>query len=127
MLTKFIRLSILPVALIALAMPALADSDKGNSGKAPPGQSGKLVPSVGTPPGLAKKPLNMPPGQAKKIYRAGEHLPNGYTWIDDLGRWRLPPLRPGEGYVRYDNEVYRVARDTAVVLEALGIVSDLLN
>ena len=95
MLTKFIRLSILPVALIALAMPALADSDKGNSGKAPPGQSGKLVPSVGTPPGLAKKPLNMPPGQAKKIYRAGEHLPNGYTWIDDLGRWRLP--RSGRG------------------------------
>lgn len=36
MLTQFIRLSILPVALIALAMPALADSDKGNSGKAPP-------------------------------------------------------------------------------------------
>jgi len=127
MLTKFIRLSILPVALIALAMPALADSGKGNSSKAPPSQSGKVAPSFRTPPGLATKPRGMPPGQAKKIYRAGEHLPNGYTWIDDLGRWRLPPLRPGEGYVRYDNEVYRVDRDTAVVLEALGIVSDLLN
>jgi hypothetical protein len=127
MFPKFISLLILPLSLIALAMPALADSGKGNSGKAPQGQSGKVAPSVGTPPGLAKKPLGMPPGQAKKIYRAGDHLPNGYTWIDDLGRWRLPPLRPGEGYVRYDNEVYRVVRDTAVVLEALGIVSDLLN
>jgi hypothetical protein len=111
----------------ALAMPAIADNGKGNASKDNPGKSGKVVSSPGTPPGLAKKPLNAPPGQAKKLYRVGERLQNGYTWIDDLDRWRLPPLLPGQGYVRYDNEVYRVARDTATVLEAIGIVSDLLN
>ena len=114
-------------AASALALPALADNGKGNDGKIAPGKSGKIVSSPGTPPGLAKKPLNLPPGQAKKIYRMGERLQDGYTWIDDLDRWRLPPLLPGQGYVRYDNEVHRVARDTVTVIEAIGIVSDLLN
>ncbi|MFD0978031.1 hypothetical protein [Tropicimonas aquimaris] len=110
------------IALAASAAPGLADNNKPNKiYKVPPGKV------AGTPPGLAKKPGGMPPGQYKKIYRHGEILPRDYVWITDYDDWRLPPLRPGEGYARYDNEVYRVVRDTAVVLEALGIVSDLMR
>ena len=100
----------------------MADNKKpGKAHKMPPGKV------AGTPPGLAKKPGGMPPGQYKKIYRRGDVLPRGYVWIDDYERWRLPPLAPGQRYVRYDNEVYRVARDTATVIEAIGIVSNLLR
>ncbi len=109
------------VALFAFAGAGLAESKKpGKSGFIPPGQSG-------TPPGLAKKPGGMPPGQYRKTYRKGETLPGGFQWITDYDLWRLPPLVPGQGYARYDNEVYRVARDTAVVIEAIGIVSDLMR
>ncbi|WP_138465697.1 RcnB family protein [Poseidonocella sp. HB161398] len=107
---------------LSLALPAAADSKKPDKVQTlPPGAS------AGTPPGLAKKPAGLPPGQLKKIYRRGEVLPGGLVWITDYGKWRLPPLAPGEGYARYDGEVYRVARDTAVVLEAIGIVTDLMR
>ena len=114
------------VALTALAGPGMADNKKSgkSNGKAyvvPPGKVKE------TPPGLAKKPGGMPPGQYKKVYRKGDKLSGDYVWIDDNYRWRLPPLMPGQGYVRYDNEVYRAARDTATVIEAIGIVSDLLR
>lgn len=112
----------LSVFLAALAGPGVADSKKpGKAYVAPPGKAN------GTPPGLAKKPGGMPPGQYKKIYRKGDRLSGDYIWIDDYDRWSLPPLEPGEGYVRYDDEVYRAARDTATVIEAIGIVSDLLR
>ncbi|WP_172330176.1 hypothetical protein [Mangrovicoccus sp. HB161399] len=110
------------VLAIALALPAAADDKKpGKVLPLPPGAS------AGTPPGLAKKPAGMPPGQLRKVYRNGEALPKDLIWITDYDKWRLPPLLPGQGYARYDGEVYRVARDTAVVLEAIGIVSDLMK
>lgn len=112
----------LSIALVASAGASIADSKKpGKVYKVPPGKV------AGTPPGLAKKPGGMPPGQYRKIYRQGETLPGAYVWITEYDRWRLPPRAPGQGYARYDNEVYRVARDTAVVLEAIGIVSDLMR
>ncbi len=117
---------VLSVALMAVAGPGMADNKKQakTNGKAYVVPPGKVK---GTPPGLAKKPGGMPPGQYKKIYRKGDKLSGDYVWIDDYDRWRLPPLMPGQGYVRYDNEVYRAARDTAIVIEAIGIVSDLLR
>ncbi|SDE71648.1 RcnB family protein [Ruegeria marina] len=110
------------IFLAAMVGHAVADNTKPGKGSGNSAAKGSA-----TPPGLAKKPLGLPPGQAKKIYRSGEQLPSGYKWITDYGRWRLPTLLPGQGYVRYDNEVYRVYRDTAVVIEAIGIVSDLLR
>ncbi|QDY69817.1 hypothetical protein [Qingshengfaniella alkalisoli] len=71
----------------------------------------------------------VPPGHAKKMYGRGYRLgsDDDYVIIRDLDRWRLPNPRPGEVYVRKDDEVYRMARDTATVIEAIGIVSDLLR
>ena len=121
MKTTKIALLAFSVSLVARAGSSIADNKKpAKIYPTPPGKSG-------TPPGLAKKPGGMPPGQYKKIYRKGETLPSGYKWITDYDLWRLPALAPGQGYARYDNEVYRVARDTAVVIEAIGIVSDLMR
>ncbi|MFC3614775.1 hypothetical protein ACFORG_13465 [Lutimaribacter marinistellae] len=110
------------LALAVATSPGMADSKKpGKNHKVPPGKA------TGVPPGLAKKPGGLPPGQVKKVYRKGELLPRGHAWITDYDRWRLPPLAPGQGFARYNNEVYRVVRDTGVVLEAIGIVSDLMR
>ena len=91
------------------------------------GDTKKKPANTKTPPGLAKKPSQMPPGQYKKIYGKGDKLPSGYSWIDDYGRWGFPPLPKGQGYVRYDDRVYRAARDTLIVIEAIGIASELLQ
>ena len=111
MKAKHLLAATLALLLAAPAAPVWADNGK----------------PKGVPPGLAKKPGQMPPGQYKKRYNVGQPLPRGYYRIDDLNGWRLPPPRHGEAYVRIDGEVYRIVRDTAVVLETMGIVADLFN
>ncbi|MBR9762219.1 MAG: hypothetical protein GYB53_01425 [Rhodobacteraceae bacterium] len=74
---------------------------------------------------------HVPPGHQKKMHRyyyaPGDRLPEGYMVIRDYDRYGLQYPGDGYRYVRYDNEVYRVMRDTATVAAAIGIVSDLLN
>lgn len=69
----------------------------------------------------------IPPGHLKKMYRNGDRLPDGYIVIDDYDRYGLPRPRDGERYVRLDNDVYRVARDTQTVVEAIGILDRLVR
>jgi len=109
-----IRLMLSIALLFSLAAGAMGDSKKA------PG-------NVKTPPGLAKKPGQMPPEKYKKIYGKCDKLPRGYSWIDDYARWGFPPPLKGEGYVRYDDRVYRAARDTLIVIEAIRIASELLK
>ena len=122
MTAKGALMLVFSAALAATTAPGMADSKKPDKiYKVPPGKV------AGAPPGLGKKPGGMPPGQYKKVFRKGEVLPRDYVWITDYDRWRLPPLAPGQGYARYGNEVYRVVRDSSVVVEAIGIVSDLMR
>ncbi|MBE3639155.1 RcnB family protein [Mangrovicoccus algicola] len=81
----------------------------GNPGR---GNNGK-----GVPPGLDKKPGNMPPGQYKKIH--GDRI----DWRD----YRLPRPPEGQIYVRQGDQLYRVMRDTMIVAAALGVVSQYLR
>ncbi|WP_108260166.1 RcnB family protein [Mangrovicoccus ximenensis] len=67
----------------------------------------------GVPPGLDKKPGNMPPGQYKKIH--GDRI----DWHD----YRLPRPPDGQIYVRRGDELYRVMRDTMILVSALGVIS----
>ncbi|MAM63065.1 hypothetical protein [Maritimibacter sp. UBA3975] len=78
----------------------------------------------------------IPPGHCKKIdaCRAGVvddgpdvQIINNYIVIEQPTTYGLPTLPADQLYVRRDNEVYRIMRDTAVVVEAIGIVSELLN
>lgn len=83
------------------------------------------------PPGLAKKnPPCVPPGQAKKgmiigegPYRKGDHLPDGYEVI------LTPASQSGADdglYVRLGDSLYRIDRNTGLVLDLIGTVANLL-
>src|SRR4051812_1104668 len=89
-----------PLAIIvfSLAIPAAASADpgKGHGGQGAAHANGHAHQDMAgsnngqmhghtamangswTPPGLAKKPHGMPPGQAKKVWGHGEQLPNQY-------------------------------------------------
>lgn len=80
----------------------------------------------GCPPGLAKKSVPcMPPGQAKKIYGIGQHLPRGafdpyaYNHIPVDLRTRYA-LSPHGTYYYGDGYLYRVDPRTMLVEQAIG-------
>ncbi|AZL60889.1 excinuclease ABC subunit A [Tabrizicola piscis] len=82
------------------------------------------------PPGLAKKnPPCVPPGQVGKSWNRGDRIRGDYAWIprEDWRRWNLRDYRDGSTYLRVDNHILRVVRDTLVVIEAVRIIDDALN
>ncbi|WP_136645464.1 excinuclease ABC subunit A [Tabrizicola sp. YIM 78059] len=86
------------------------------------------------PPGLAKKAVPcVPPGQAKKKHRNswhyGEPIYGDYVLIPraDWERLALRDYRDGSTYLRIDNQILRVARDTLTVIEAVRILDRALN
>ena len=108
--------------------------DKGakNAGKQVSKEIGKGAKKV--PPGQIKRNTNgsgvkpVPPGQIKR-YTRGAKLPTDLVYVDigDLSKWKLDPLKAGEKYIRVDNEVLKIAEDTQTVIDAVGVVSDLLR
>ena len=80
----------------------------------------------GCPPGLAKKPMCMPPGQYKKQFEVGQRLPLnqrllGYNALPyDLRSQYGAALDPRSRYM-YDNSyLYRVDPKTMLVQQVLG-------
>lgn len=107
---KMTRPLILAAATLALAAPAAANPGKNNG--------------VGWGVG------GVPPGHQKKMQRYEERdvrVIREYVVVRDPGLYGLPTLPADQIYVRQNDEIYRIFRDTAVVVEAIGIVSDLLN
>lgn len=105
-------------ATFAASAASLAHAD--NKGKkVPPGQ----IKRHGN--GAAK---GIPPGQAKKWVR-GDVLPADLKYDDilDLSGWKLKPPGAGNKYIKVDNEIYEIAKDTGKVVEAIGIVGDWLK
>ena len=86
----------------------------------PPGQRGHDL-----PPGLAKQG-KVPPGHAKKMWKAGEYLPYAYRedYFTDWNRYDLRAPPPGYRYVVVDRDVYLTQVATGLVVEA---VIDLLD
>ena len=87
------------------------------------------------PPGLAKKEVPcVPPGQAKKgldqhEWRRGDRVDVDYVLIP-RAEWERLALRDhddGSTYLRVENQVLRVMRDTLVVLEAIRILDRALD
>lgn len=106
-----IKAPLLILATLSLATPALAAPNGHNNG---------------TGWGVGK----VPPGHQKKMQRQDARdvrVIRDYVVVRDPGLYDLPTLPADQIYVRQNDEIYRILRDTAVVVEAIGIVSDLLN
>lgn len=77
-----------------------------------------------TPPGLAKKPYGMPPGQAKKMWRQGDRLPPTYIteryYVADPSRYNLAPTPYGYRWVRVGNEYYLAQTQTGLVSQVIS-------
>lgn len=70
----------------------------------------------------------IPPGQIKR-YTRGSKLPTDLKWADigDLDKWKLKPPGQGNRYIRVDDDILEVTEDLSTVVDAVGIVGDLLK
>ena len=86
-------------------------------------------PWQGEPPGLAKKPYGLPPGQAKKMWRKGEKVPSAYLvpqyFIVEPRVYHLAPPRPGYRWIVVDGDAYLVATASGMIADIIvGAISD---
>ncbi|WP_270729653.1 hypothetical protein [Shimia sp. Alg240-R146] len=74
------------------------------------------------------KAKKVPPGQIKR-YTRGAKLPTDLKWKDigDLSGWKLKPPGKGNRYIRVGDEILEVSDDLTTVVDAVGIVGDLLK
>lgn len=76
------------------------------------------------PPGLAKKPYGMPPGQAKKMWRKGERMPSGYYtqreyYLLEPARYHLRYPPPGYRWVLVDGDAYLVRTQSGLIADVI--------
>ncbi|MDP2213612.1 RcnB family protein [Phenylobacterium sp.] len=69
-------------------------------------------------------PHGMPPGQAKKRWSRGQHIPRAYVteqtyYITEPARYRLRPPPAGYQWVRVDNDVYLAQTQTGLIAEVV--------
>ncbi|PSL17110.1 hypothetical protein [Shimia abyssi] len=110
--------SMLALGATGVAVPSFAkDKAKDKPGK-------NKAKSIGNGKGADK----IPPGQIKK-YTRGAKLPGDLKWdsIGDLSKWKLKPPGNGNRYIKVDNEILEVTEDLSTVVDAVGIVDDLLR
>ena len=133
--------------LAASALPAAADDHKGkgkhghhndrHSNYYQPRKGGDTiiyqyygVPVTRANPGRGFGVGQIPPGH-RTYYQPGRRLRPDERYVMiypyEYDYYRLAPLRPGEAYVRIDNDILRIMRDTATVIDAVGIIGRALN
>ncbi|MBY6042744.1 hypothetical protein [Phaeobacter italicus] len=82
-------------------------------------------------PGHNNSAAQHAPGQIKKQYKkrhkGTERISGDYVYIDDYARWGLAPPEPGHRYVRKDDRIYEVVRDTLAIVGAVALVDALTN
>lgn len=121
---KYLCFGVLAAGLVLAAPEMAVAKDKGKPEHAQGGGNGNKA-KVDNP---GKGPKAVPPGQIKR-YTRGAKLPSDVDWEDigDLSNWKLPPPGKGNKYIKVDNEVLEIAEDTQTVIDAVGIVGDLLK
>lgn len=117
-------LSLCSASVLALLFATFAD-DAAAQGKGNKGDKGAEKIDLDRP---GKGPKAIPPGQVKR-YTRGAKLPSDLKWDDigDLDRWNLPAPGKGNRYIRVDDEILEVTEDISTVVDAVGIVDDLLR
>ena len=131
------KLATIAIAVVTLAIPAAASADPGNGhGQGHDKQNGASAHSgarhqgsVRAPPGLAKKPYGMPPGQAKKVWQQGQNLPNQYYtqsryYVANPSAVNLGPAPYGSRWVRVGDNYYLAQTQTGAIGQ---IVSALMH
>jgi len=113
------RLAIVFAAIFVLTGPAAMAAGRGKGHNDHDGDG---------PPGLANKPYGLPPGQAKKIWRRGERLPDVYIgpkyFVAEPRIYRLAPPRPGLRWAVIDGDAYLIEVATGLIAEtAFGVVA----
>lgn len=78
-----------------------------------------------TPPGLAKKPYGMPPGQAKKMWSQGDRLPDQYYsqqryYVANPSAYNLAPAPYGQRWVQVGGNYYLTRTDTGIVSQVVA-------
>lgn len=74
-------------------------------------------------------PHGMPPGQAKKQWRRGEHIPRAYVtertyYITEPARYRLSPPPVGYEWVRVGDDVYLAQTQTGLIAQVVQSLFD---
>jgi hypothetical protein len=115
-------------ALILTACAALAASLAGTAAAQGRGNdgAGRDNPSTGAPPpGLQGRPLNMPPGQYKKLVR-GQRLPDQYWapqyYLTDYRTYQLREPPNGYRWMRVDDTAYLVRNNTAIITQVIDLL-----
>ena len=78
------------------------------------------------PPGLAKKNNGcLPPGQASRLFREGQRIPNGYNYYTDYSnipvQYRTQyNLDPNARYIYRNGQIYVVDPRTSLVQRVIG-------
>lgn len=130
--TKPILIAI--AVLAALPSPTLAGPGKSKDKGAFQPVEVHLPADCTLPPGIAKqiregKRDSLPPGIEKncaehKGFAKGERLPEGYVIVTDFDKYMLPD--PGEDrYAISGDTIYKIARDAAIVIAAVGIYNNI--
>ena len=124
------KTAIMVIAALSLAIPAgaLADPGKGK-GKGQHDGRPAMTSGAWTPPGLARKPHRMPPGQAKKVWGSGDRLPDRYVnqsryYVTQPSQYGLGPTPYGYRWVKVGDNYYLAQAETGVVSQ---IVSALIR
>ena len=118
------------VVALASATPALADPGKGK-GKGHKGHGAHSALGYGAggcPPGLAKKNNGcLPPGQAKKLFNAGQRWPGnyGHAWNYNQIPYDLRSrygFDPDDRYYYGDGYLYRVDPTTMLISQVVSAI-----
>ncbi|WP_323775648.1 hypothetical protein [Leisingera sp.] len=94
-------------------------------------------------PGHKNSAAHYAPGQVKKRHHAkhghdhdddhdhdrygGRIRGDDWVYVDDYSRWGLEPPREGHRYVRKDNQIFEVVKDTLAIIGAVAVVDALLK
>lgn len=114
--SKTFVLSVLALAVAVPAATANPGHNNGNGwgvGKIPPGHQKKMQ--------VIRQPAAVPAVVVQ------QNVLTDYVVIEQPARYDLPPLPDNQIYVERGGEIYQIYRDTAIVVQAIGIVSELLT
>ena len=111
-------------ATLALTAPLAAQADNGK-GNGRGNDKHETYRDDRGPPGLAKKPYGLPPGQAKKMrWNRGDHLPAVYLapryYIAQPVQYRLSPAPYGYRWANVDGNYYLVQTRTGLITQTVA-------